>query len=178
MRFSLADKLQLPCVFERLIPGQLHADGRRYLPLILLHLIDAPPDTLTHLAVVDRHHLVRADQEGQTGVAQLLFLQSRVTISQEPYSGLFDLPQSHNRASTMPDAYGTLLAIGAWEVERKHLPYESLYAELLIDLGFGTIGVRTSDTAPNLAEKIGKERLEAGDRVRIERSRIDILGFQ
>ena len=81
------------------------------------------------------------------------------------------------RASTMPVAYGRVVAVPSWEAEREHLPYEALYTELLLDIGLGVIGVRTSVTAASLAETIGKPRLEPGDWLEVRRSRVDILGF-
>jgi hypothetical protein len=53
-----------------------------------------------------------------------------------------------------------------------------LYTELLLDIGSGIVGVRTSATAESLAESLGKPRIEPGDWLRVSRSRIDILGFE
>jgi hypothetical protein len=181
MRFSLAEQLYLPCRFERIIPGQLHRDGRRYLPLLIFQLelpSLSPPHAVRHLGVVDRHHLVDPQLVGAQGNAQILFLLSRIRLCSDRPIGLFDTTDSSGRASTTPDAIGRVHAVGAWEAEREHLPYEALYAELTIDIGIGTIGVRTSTTASNLTEQLGKARFDPGDMLLVERSRIDILGFQ
>jgi hypothetical protein len=129
--------------------------------------------------VVDRHHVIDPALEGQTGVAQLVFLLSNVRLQQgTPRQGLVAEPGlAAGRASTMPAAYGQVLAVPSWEAEREHLPYEALYTELLLDVGVGVIGVRTSVTAASLAETIGKPRVEPGDWLEIRRSRVDILGF-
>ena len=173
--FTHLDKLALPCVFEQVVPGQLHADGRRYLPQIVLQL--APmPEAITHLEVVDRHHLVDQASQGRAGVAQLLFLLSRIRLQHgAPKQGLFDRRSARSLA---PVAFGQIVQVGAWELQRGRLPYETLYTELVLDAGIGTIGVRTSATAPDLALHIGKQILEAGDWIVAERSRVDILGFQ
>jgi hypothetical protein len=64
MHFPLFDQLDLPARFSGVVPGKLHPDGRRYLPLITLTLSSAPGDGVTmsefQLGVVDRHH--RVDQ--------------------------------------------------------------------------------------------------------------------
>ena len=85
---------------------------------------------------------------------------------------------AEGRVSTAPIAYGRVVAVPAWEAEREHLPYESLYTELLLDIGAGVIGVRTSVTAANLAETIGKPQIEPGDWLEVQRSRVDILAFE
>jgi hypothetical protein len=176
MRFPNSEQLTLPCVFERFVPGQLHPDGRRYLPLIVLRVagIEAP------IGVVDRHHRVDAALEGRAGSAKLVFLLSKVRLqSGEARQGL--VPEdgiAPGRASTVPTAYGRVLAVPSWEAEREHLPYEALYTELLLDVGAGVIGVRTSLTAANLAEVIGKPQIEPGDWIEVARSRVDILAFE
>ncbi|HNP73099.1 MAG TPA: hypothetical protein PKK15_18440 [Kouleothrix sp.] len=175
MRFPQSDKLGLTCVFEGLVPGQLHPDGRRYLPLIVLRPAGAPAP----IGVVDRHHRVDPALEGREGVAKLVFLLSSVRLQEgRPRQGLAaEEGLAPGRASTVPTAYGRVLAVPAWEAEREHLPYEALYTELLLDIGVGVIGVRTSVTAASLAETIGKSQLEPGDWIEVRRSRIDILSF-
>lgn len=183
MRFPLADRLDLPCVFERLIPGNLHPDGRRYLPLIVLRPTTAPQHTVTppdlRLGVVDRHHLVAAASAGSAGSSRLLCALSALRLQEPPYRRGFapEAGWTPGAISTSPVVFGEVLAVAAWEVVRGHLPYEELYTELLLDVGHGTVGLRTSLTARSLAEAIGKERLRAGDWVRLDRSRIDVLGF-
>lgn len=183
MRFPLADRLDLPCVFERLIPGNLHPDGRRYLPIIVLRPTRAsqpvvtPPDL--RLGVVDRHHLVAEGAAGSAGAARLICALSALRLQAPPYRLGFapEAGWAPGAISTSPVVFGEVLAVSSWEVVRGHLPYEELYTELLLDVGHGTVGLRTSLTADNLAETIGKDRLRAGDRVRLDRSRIDVLGF-
>jgi len=177
MRFPSADQLALPCRFERCVPGKLHADGRRYLPLIVLKLTNAPPSGLL-LGVVDRHHVVDPALEGREGIARLLFLLSNVQLQESPRQGLeIEEGLAEGRASTAPVAYGRIVAVPTWEAEQQHLPYESLYTELLLDIGLGVVGVRTNATAASLAEHLGKPRLDPGDWIRVGRSRIDILAF-
>jgi hypothetical protein len=183
MRFPLSDRLTLPCVFERFVPGQLHSDGRRYLPLIVLQPTKiGSGNTLSTplLGVVDRHHVVDPQLVGRAGVARLVFLLSSVRL-QEAASRQGLLAESglpDGRPLTMPIAYGQVIAVPSWEAERQHLPYESLYTELLLDVGVGVVGVRTSVTAESLAETIGKPRIEPGDWLEVRRSRIDILAFE
>jgi hypothetical protein len=183
MRFPDTDRLNLPCTFERLVPGKLHPDGRRYLPLIVLELPDMQQSDramVSTLGVVDRHHVVDPTLVGRTGVARLVFLLSNVRLQKSPpRQGL--VPEDKlevGRASIAPTAYGRVVAVPSWEAERQHLPYESLYTELLLDIGVGVVGVRTSVTAASLDETIGKPRVEPGDWLEVGRSRIDILGFE
>jgi hypothetical protein len=181
MRFPLAEQLELRCHFERLVPGQLHADGRRYLPLVVLRPTDAPPNVLTlpGIGIVDRHHVVDPALEGRIGVARLVFLLSNVQIQDPPLQGLTaEAKLAADHASTAPTAYGRVLAVPTWEAEQQHLPYEALYTELLLDIGLGIVGVRTNATAESLAEHLGKPRIEPGDWLRVWRSRIDIVAFQ
>jgi len=178
MRFSLADQLGLPCIFERFVPGELHTDGRRYLPLIVLRLLDPGPETVATLVIVDRHHLVDPSHVGRTGSASLLYLLSKFQLTERRSAGLFDHALQPNQPSGAPEAYGRVAAIGAWEVANGNLPYETLYAEFLLDLGFGSVGVRTSATAENLATQLGTKQLAIDEWVYVKRSRIDILSFQ
>ncbi|MFN8478494.1 MAG: hypothetical protein U0074_11835 [Kouleothrix sp.] len=176
MRFPNGEQLRLPCVFERFVPGQLHPDGRRYLPLIVLR----PDGSDVPIGVVDRHHRVDVALEGRAGSAQLVFLLSSVRLQAgAPQQGL--VPEeglAAGRTSIVPTAYGRVLAVPSWEAEQAHLPYETLYTELLLDVGVGVIGVRTSLTAKSLAEVIGKPQIEPGDWLEVTRSRVDILGFK
>ena len=183
MRFPHTDQLKLPCTFGQLVPGKLHPDGRRYLPLIVLELPDVQMTdraAVTALGVVDRHHVVDPTLVGRTGLARLVLLLSSVRLQESPpRQGL--VPEdglAAGRASIAPTAYGRVVAVPSWEAERQHLPYEALYTELLLDIGVGVVGVRTSLTAASLAETIGKPRVEPGDWLEVGRSRIDILGFE
>jgi hypothetical protein len=184
MRFPQSERLGLPCTFERFVAGKLHPDGRRYLPLIVLRLAasSAPDDVTTadSLGVVDRHHVVDPALEGRPGSARLVFLLSTVRLQEgAPRAGLVaEEGLAPMRASTTPIAYGRVLAVPSWEAEQAHLPYEALYTELLLDIGAGIVGVRTSVTAASLAEAIGKPRIEPGDWLEVRRSRIDILDFR
>lgn len=177
MRFPLIDKLDLPCALERLVPGQLHPDGRRYLPLVILRPTLAPGPLL---GVVDRHHRVREADEGRLGRARLVCSLSALRLQGgvgrrglEPEAGL-----RPGAASTAPLVYGEVLEVAAWERGGVELPYETLYAELLLDVGLGVVGLRTSLTAADMAVAIGKPELAPGDFVELRRSRIDILAFE
>jgi hypothetical protein len=178
MRFPLQDKLALPCVFERLIPGRPHPDGRRYLPLIVLRPSAAPEGLL--LGVVDRHHRVREEHVGLAGNARLVCALSALRLQAgSPRLGLEPEPGRQPGAPSLaPLVYGRVLEVAAWEAGAGALPYESLYTELLLDVGSGRIGLRTSLTADSLAAELGKAQLAAGDFVELTRSRIDILAFE
>ena len=182
MRFPLAEQLALPCRFERFVPGKLHADGRRYLPLIVLRLTESPSPNVfavPTIGVVDRHHVVDPALEGHEGIARLVFLLSNVQVQDPPLQGLqAESGLAADRASTSPTAYGRVLAVPTWEAEQQHLPYEALYTELVLDIGLGVVGVRTNATADSMAEHLGKPQIEPGDWLRVWRSRIDILAFE
>lgn len=172
-QFPQASQLSLPCRFAQVVPGALHADGRRYLPLLIFSL----PGGL-QLGVVDRHHRVDLTQAGREGSAQLVFLLSTIRMQQgEHRAGLQAEPDLGGRPSTQPTASGRVLAVPSWETEKEHLPYEMMYTELLLDVGLGVIGVRTHMTAQRLDEALGKPQLAAGDWIDVGRSRIDILAF-
>jgi hypothetical protein len=190
MRFPLSNRLALPCTFERYLPGRPHPDGRRYLPTLLFRLdtqpaggtqqaaVAATPPGLL-LAVVDRHHVVDLEAVGQRGLARLVFMLGEVRAQQPPLrQGLLPEPGwQAERASARPRSFGPATHVPAWETEQRHLPYASLYTELLLDIGVGTIGVRTSATAGDLGALVGKPRVEPGDWVEVGPSRVDILGF-
>ena len=185
MRFPQSERLSLPCRFEQFVPGKLHADGRRYLPLIILSLPQpscshAPDQTVQRLGVVDRHHVVSAEHAGRDGVVRLVLLLSVLSIQHEPFKqGLQPEPGlAAGRASTAPVVFGQVGDVLTWQVERGHLPYEALYAELLLDIGVGVVGVRTNMTAPDLASTIGTAQVEPGNWLEVRRSRVDILGFE
>ncbi|MBX0329876.1 hypothetical protein K2Z83_19615 [Oscillochloris sp. ZM17-4] len=185
MRFPLIDTLNLPCVFERLVPGRPHPDGRRYLPLIVLRPTAPPgPGAITPegllLGVVDRHHRVDASAVGRAGVARLVFALSALRIQAPPQrAGLEPEPGwAQGRASTAPTLLGRVKEVAAWEQGGAQLPYQTLYAELTIDAGVGVVGLRTSLTAEDMAAAIGAARVVAGDWVELRRSRIDVLAFE
>ncbi|MFV9504400.1 MAG: hypothetical protein AB4911_07525 [Oscillochloridaceae bacterium umkhey_bin13] len=181
MRFPLADHLNLPCVFERLLPGRLHPDGRRYLPVIVLRPTSSAAlfPTSLRLAVVDRHHRVREADQGRPGQAKLVFALGELHAQSLPYQkGLVPEAGWQTSLSETPTALGQVQAISAWEEGRGTLPYQTLYAELTLDLGLGIVGVRTNLTAPDLALALGAPRLTVGMHASLERARIDILGFE
>jgi hypothetical protein len=176
MRFPMQDQLDLPCVLERIVPGKLHPDGRRYLPLIVLRPAagDGPP-----LGVVDRHHRVREADVGRQGRALLVCALSQLRLQAGARRGVAPEPgYAAGGVSAAPLIYGQVRAVAAWERGAAELPYESLYTELVLDIGIGVVGLRTSVTAADLAAAIGKAALEPGDFVELTRSRIDILGFE
>lgn len=177
MIFTNAEQLGLPCRFERYVTGDLHADGRRYLPLLVFGLLQPVSGGITQIGVVDRHHQVEPTLTGREGTARLVLLLSSLRLIKTPRSGFFDQNIAHGRASTMPEAYGRVVAVPAWEVGTENLPYETLYTELLLDIGSGVVGVRTSTTGVNLTTQIGKPRLEPDDWIVATRSRIDVLKF-
>jgi hypothetical protein len=185
MRFPAIDQLNMPCTYTAYHAGRLHPDGRRYLPLIVLQP-DAASDMATSvtpaeflLGVVDRHHRVAQDGVGMHGSAQLVCALSALQIQRGPYQAGFmpEVGWRTGQPSTMPTVYGRVAEVISWEAERERLAYEALYTELLIDTGHGLLGLRTSATASSLAEQIGKARIEVGDAVVLQRSRIDILGW-
>lgn len=180
MRFPLLERLALPCVFERLVPGRQHPDGRRYLPLIVLRPTapGAPAGLL--LGVVDRHHRVGEELVGVTGSARLVCALSALRLQAGPPRRGLQAEQGRQEGapSLAPVVYGRVVEVAAWEPGAGALPYESVYAELLLDVGIGLVGVRTSLAAGSLAAELGKARLEPGDHVELTRSRIDILAFE
>jgi hypothetical protein len=178
MRFPLFDQLALACRLERVAEGRPHRDGRRYLPTLFFRLGDAAPGGLL-LAVTDRHHRVDLALVGRSGAARLAFMLGVVRLQRPPFrQGLVPEQGAESHGySRQPGAFGRVLAVPAWEADREHLPYEALYVELLLDVGVGAIGVRTSATADDLAASIGAPRIEPGDWVEVGPSRIDVLEF-
>lgn len=154
----------------------MSADGRRVLPVVVLQPL-AP--ALPAVGVVDRHHVVDPSLQGREGSARLVYLLSTFRVQTPPFrQGLVPEPSARDAGfSSTPEAFGRVLDVLSWEVENEHLPYEALYVELLLDLGAGVVGLRTSATAVNLAQTLGKPRIEPGDWLHVERSRIDILAF-
>lgn len=171
MKFPNLDAVGLPVHFEQIRPGKLHADGRRYLPVLLLHTVQG------QLGVVDRHHRVDPALVGRAGTARLVCALSRLRLQPDGNQRQgFELAPANQRASLEPVIYGQISAMFTWEQHTK-LGYESLYTELLLDVGIGTVGVRTNITGVQLADVLGAARLDVGDWVMIDRSRIDILAF-
>jgi hypothetical protein len=114
---------------------------------------------------------------GLRGAARLVFLLSQIRLIAQPRAGLFDAAAG-GRASSAPEAFGQVLAVPTWERGGGELPYETLYTELLLDIGAGVVGVRTSTTAERLEDQLGAAQIAPGDWIRVTRSRIDILGFE
>jgi hypothetical protein len=172
--FPLLDQVALPVRFERYVPGKLHPDGRRYLPLLVLALPDS-----AHIGVVDRHHAVAPELAGQDGIARLVFLLSDVTLqpADDQRQGIVPETMLGMHVSTAPDVYGRVVAVPTWERQRGHLPYDVVYMEVLLDVGVGVVGLRTSVTADDITAKLGTACLQIGDWVHVARSRVDILGF-
>jgi hypothetical protein len=175
MRFPQLARLRLPATFERYMAGRPHPDGRRYLPLLILEVGASAP-----LGVVDRHHLVPPEWAGRRGTARLVFLLSTISLQPAGQQRQELVPEIvlGGRASTMPELYGRVVEVPTWEETRGALQFESLYTEFLLDIGLGTVGVRTATTAGSLEDILGKARLESGDWVHVSRSRVDILGFE
>lgn len=173
-RFPLLDQLVLPVLFEQYIAGRLHPDGRRYLPLLVFALPDG-----ARIGVVDRHHLVAPDLAGRNGAARLIFLLSDVALQPPGLRRQAIVPEATKagRVSTAPEIYGRVVAVPTWDLRRGDLPYDVVYMEVLLDVGVGVVGVRTSVTSDDITAKIGTDRLTTGDWVHVARSRIDILGF-
>lgn len=174
MYFSAVAHLDLPCTFATFEPGELHPDGRRYLPTIGLSLA-AGTSHAYNLPVVDRHHQVDAQHVGHMGSALLVLLlcQFRVQTG-ATRQGL------HATADGIPGAprvYGRVTHVATWEVPETPLPYQSLYCEYVLDIGMGRVGVRTHATAPQLRQRLGTDQLCVGDWVEVWRPRIDILAF-
>ncbi|MFN3373621.1 MAG: hypothetical protein ACK44M_08665 [Chloroflexus sp.] len=183
MRFSALSQLHLRCRYEQFIPGALHPDGRRYLPQVIMTPLDAGPDTApdTKLWLVDRHHRVDPELAGQVIIARLLCALSTVQLQNPPFRAGFTslTPITPATPLSEPIVYGRVAAILAWEVEREHLPFETLYTELVIALADeATIGLRTTLSAPRIADLIGRDHLALGDWIEVRRSRIDILALE
>ncbi len=172
MRFTNAEQLYLPVVFERVIPGRLHRDGSRYLPLLGLRLADG-----LQLGVVDRHHRVDLDLVGSTGSAQIIFLLSQVQLQAAGVQRKGLQPESPaSQLSLSPTLWGQVQAVPVWEAQHQ-LSYAAVYLEAHIQIGSGVVGLRTTLTAPDLQASLGTERLHVGDWVQVQHSRIDILAF-
>lgn len=170
MYFPLHDQLNLPAVIERIVPGQLHPDGRRYLPQILLR----PYGTDMLLGVVDRHHRVAAASAGQAGVARLVCAMGVVRAQTPPYRlGLEPAPGWRGGACFDPHILGRVQSIAVWEPANGPLAQATVYSELSLDLGLGLVGLRANLDPAALAATT----LTPGDYLGLTRTRIDILSF-
>jgi hypothetical protein len=182
MRFAADWALDLPCQLAEVHPGQLHQDGRRYLPTLVLQMDESRVPTVPLLRadvrqvpVVDRHHRVDLQQAGQFGSAALVCLLCQFRLQDAPYQMGF-VPQERGIAGA-PQVFGQVTHVAVWEQPQTPLPYQSLYCEYVMNVGWGHIGVRTHATAPDLAAQIGCTQLQVGDWVQVWRPRIDILRF-
>jgi hypothetical protein len=175
MIFSAADHLNLPCHFASFTPGEVHNDGRRYLPTIGLSLAEGTHQAY-HLPVVDRHHQVNEHHVGLRGNALLVLLLCQFRLQTNPPRQ--GLQATADGIPGAPRVYGRVSHVATWEIPETPLPYQSLYCEFVIDIGMGTVGVRTHATAPQLRQRLGTDQLSTGDWVEIWRPRIDILAFQ
>lgn len=174
MRFPALAALALPCRFNRWQPGVRTADGRLVLPTIVF---DLPAGAgIRQIGVVDRHHLVERPAPDTKGIARLVFLLGQFRVQAGTHRHGFDDADSPHY-STAPAAFGQVTQVLSWDVQRGNLPYESLYTELVLDIGVGTIGVRTHATAPSLVAQIGRDPVSTGDWLALSPSRIDILAF-
>ncbi len=132
------------------------------------------------MGVVDRHHYVDPELVGRHGTARFVYLLSSLALQPtgQQRQGIIADGRTPGHISTAPPAYGRVVAVPGWQLQRGVLPYETLFTELLLDVGDGVIGVRTSLTADDIAARIGTPALKSGDWLAVGRSRIDILGFE
>lgn len=183
MHFPHLERLSVPCVFERYQAGKLHPDGRRYLPLIILRLPASTGAAGTRpefwLSIVDRHHRVAPQLAGRQGQARLIAaLGSLACPAAGAARGLYaERVLAPGYASTMPNLQGCIEDVLNWEQQQSALAQATFYAELLVDIGYGTIGLRSSATTASLEASFGKSRLSAGDCLLLRRARLDILAF-
>jgi hypothetical protein len=186
MKFPQSERLQLACQLERVVQGEQHKDGRRYLPLLIFKIdpltpeggLENPSPDPLFLGVVDRHHRVDLKLVGQHGKAKLVFLLGQIRMQEAPYRQGFVPETTGLRPSTRPQSFGKVLAVDSWEKQSGQLAFEQLYSELLLDVGGSTIGVRTIATSNDLSASIGSEQIKPGDWLAVGESRIDILGFE
>lgn len=183
MRFKALDRLYLRCRYDQFIPGALHEDGRRYLPQIVVTPLDAGADTAvgTRLWLVDRHHRVDPTLVGHIINVRLLCALSSIRMQVPPLRAGF-IPSPTETATaplSEPVIYGQVADVLTWEMQREYLPFETLYAESVIRLSErATIGLRTTLSAPQIADLIGCAHLLTGHWIEIQRSRIDILALE
>jgi hypothetical protein len=181
MRFAAIDALDFRAVYAAYDVGDLHTDGRRYLPTHWLASAAVDPchadwvGPVYRLPVVDRHHRVAEHAAGVAVSAQLVLLLSQFRVQDGPHRMGFE--RVAGGIAGAPLVHGKVSMVAVWEIPATPLPYESLYCEYVIDIGVGTVGVRTHATAVDLAMALGTRRLEVGEWVTVRRPRIDILGM-
>ena len=181
MRFAATDALDFRAAYAAYDVGELHTDGRRYLPTHWLASAAVAPGLadwtgpVYRLPVVDRHHRVAEQAAGIAVSAQLVLLLSQFRVQDGPHR--MGLERVAGGIAGAPLVHGKVTQVAVWEIPETPLPYESLYCEYVIDIGVGTVGVRTHATAVDLAMALGTRRLEVGEWVTVRRPRIDILGM-
>jgi hypothetical protein len=165
MRFAALPQLALNAVVERIIPGALHPDGRRYLPQLVLRLPDAGD---TRLLIVDRHHVsIGEDWHGRPVVVALLCALSRITRQPADWRAGWQAADGRPRAD-LPIG-GLVAAPLLWEAAPAAAGFASIYTEFVLQVSNATIGVKTSLNAD------GQPALQIGEPVLLSRSRIDLL---
>jgi len=170
MHFPLTEQLGIVCRFEQQIPGQLHPDGRRYLPQILLR----PTRGGILLAIVDRHHRVTLTDEGTIGRARLVASLGSVRRQRPPYRlGILPESASHGGITFMPTLLGQVHEVATLEESSALLASPSTYVELSLNIGVGVIGLRTNLTATDFPDG----SLAPATFLELVRTRIDILEF-
>lgn len=182
MRFAAIEALEFCAEYTSYEMGELHTDGRRYLPTHWLGSVAVAATRADwtgpayRLPVVDRHHRVAEHPSGVPVCAQLVLLLSQFRVQEGATRMGFE---AHvGGIAGAPLVHGRVTQVAVWEVPVTPLPYESLYCEYVIEVGAGTVGVRTHATAVDLAAALGTRRLEVGEWVTVRRPRIDILGMR
>ena len=171
MHFPLTEQLGIVCRFEQQIPGQLHPDGRRYLPQILLRPIQQGGILL---GIVDRHHRVALTDEGAIGRARLVASLGSVRRQRPPYRlGILPESASHGGITFMPTLLGHVHEVATLEESSALLASPSTYVELSLHIGVGVIGLRTNLIATDFPDGT----LAPGTFLELVRTRIDILEF-
>jgi len=179
MRFAAIEALDFQATYAAYEMGELHTDGRRYLPTHWLASDAVAPARADwtgpayRLPVVDRHHRVAEQTVGTAISAQLVLLLSQFRVQDSAHRMGFEAVAGGIAGA--PLVHGRVTHVAVWEVPETPLPYESLYCEYVIDVGAGTVGVRTHATAVDLAQALGTRRLEVGEWVTVRRPRIDML---
>jgi hypothetical protein len=170
MHFPLTEQLGIICCFEQQIPGQLHPDGRRYLPQILLRPIRGS----ILLGIVDRHHRVALSDEGKTGRARLVASLGSVRSQRPPYRlGILSESASQSGITFMPTLLGHVHEVATLEAGSALLSSPSTYVELSLNIGVGLIGLRTNLSTTDFPGG----SLAPGSFLELVRTRIDILEF-
>lgn len=172
MRFSALSHLQLTATVVRTIAGELHPDGRRYLPRLVLQFDDVGPDgnRALQLVIVDRHHVSIADVwDGRHVELALICALSRIERQTPPLRNGWLLPQTPLLPAGDAVIAGEIVALPVWEDRHGAAEFNTIYTEFVLRVGHQTIGVKTGMAAD------GSPALAVGDQVLLTRSRIDLL---